>query len=208
MFRKSLLTLVALATLLGGARAQWGGDTWATQMLRFDQQFDQYLNGLMATNQSQMQQLLQQVAADPRVQAAYRQYLASGYPALTYEQFVYYWVLTAGGTDPQGGLRAQQDAFQGLQQAHATVQSGFDGLNQGWWDTQGRVDQTMQDYSEHAIRGNVYYESPATGETYALPYTSGPGYYQSGQALFYHDALGQYWQWVGNDWQRLTPRGP
>ncbi len=172
-----ILTCAALLIgLFGSARAQWGMDAWLGQMLQFDQQFNQQLGSLMATNQAQMQQLLQTVAADPQVQADYQQYLQSGQMPLSYDEFVYYWVMTAGGTNVQAGLQALQNSFNGLQQANATLQSGYDDYNQGWWTNQATMDQTMDDYSTYAIRGNADYANPFTGETFTLPYTSGPGY--------------------------------
>lgn len=176
--------------------------------MMFDQQFDQQLGSLMAANQAQVQQLWQVAAADPQVQAAYQQYMQSGQMPVSYDQFVYYWVMTAGGTNVQGGLQAQQNAFDGMQQANATVQGGFDSYNQGYYQNQATMDQTMQSYSDGAIRGNGYYSDPYTGETYTLPYSSGPGYYQDGQNQFYQDGMGQYWHYTPSGWQLLNPNNP
>lgn len=197
--------VVLLLPLFGSARAQWGMDAWTQQLMSFDQQFDAQLGSMMAANQAQMRQLLQGAAGDPQVQAAYQQYLQSGQMPVPYEQFVYYWVMTAGGANVQGGLQAQQNAFNGMQQANATVQSGFDSYNQGYWQNQATMDQTMDNYSTYAIQGNGYYSNPYTGEVYTLPYTSGPGYYESEGYTFYMDEIGQYWQYQGGGWQLMNP---
>lgn len=206
--KRLALFAISYILLIGSARAQWGMEGWLGQMTSFDQQFEQQLGSLMAANQAQTQQLLQTVAADPQVQAAYQQYLQSGMPPMSYDEFVYYWVMTAGGTNVQAGLKAQQDWFNGVQDAAGTIQSGYDGYNDGWWNSTTRTDQVMDDYSTYAVQGDAYYNNPYTGETYTLPYTSGPGYYQDGQNTFYMDELGQYWQFVGNDWQPLNPYHP
>jgi hypothetical protein len=176
--------------------------------MSFDQQFDAQLGAMMSVNQQQMLNLFQAAASDPQVQAGYQQYVQQTGQQLPYEQYVYYYIMTAGGTNVQAGLQAQQQMFNGMQQANATVQSGFDTFNQGWWQNQAVIDQTMQNYTDIAINGNGYYNNPNTGTSYTLPYTSGPGYYQMGQENFYLDNLGQYWQLQGNQWVQLNANNP
>jgi hypothetical protein len=202
----ALSTLSVAAGLLSFAQAQFMDmSSMVYGNLALYQQFDAQLGSLMAANQQQMLQLFQSAANDPQVQASYQQYIQQTGQQLPYEQYVYYYIMTAGGSNVQAGLQAQQNMFNGLQQANATLQSGYDSFNQGWWNNQASLDQTMQNYTDIATNGNAYYNNPNTGETYTLPYTSGPGYYQMGQETFYMDNLGQYWQLQGNDWAQLNP---
>lgn len=54
----------------------------------------------------------------------YQQLLASG-QRISSEQFAYYDLMTAAGTNVPGALDAQRRQFEGNQRAHATVQSGY-----------------------------------------------------------------------------------
>ncbi|MCA9839662.1 MAG: hypothetical protein KC422_22335 [Trueperaceae bacterium] len=175
--------------------------------MAFDQQMFNQIGGMMSANQQQITQLMQSAANDPQVQSAYYNYMQQTGQQLSYEQFVYYYIMTAGGTNSQAGLQAQQNMFNGLQQANATLQSGYASQNQGWWENQATLDQTMQRYGDMGINGNAYYSDPNSGQVYTLPYTSGSSYYQTGQESFYMDNLGQYWQLQGNNWVQLYPYG-
>lgn len=175
--------------------------------LAFDQQFDAQLKGMMMENQQQIQALMQAAAANPQVQADYKQYLAMTGTQIPYEQFLYYWVMTAGGSNPQAGLQAQQNWFNGMQQAHATVQSGFDNFNQGWWQNQASQNRIYDNWSLYT-RSQSVYQNPATGTDYTLPYDVRPGTgFDYGGSSFYLDTNSQYYQWDGFGWQPLTPLG-
>ena len=181
------------------AFAQWQ-DMVAANMA-FDQQMFGAVNTAMAQNQAQMQNLYMTAYNDPQVQAAYQN---SGMQT-SYDQFVYWYIMTAGGTNVQGAVQAQQDQFNGWQQANATLQSGYNSYNQGYWNNQATLDGVYDNISM-GNRGNGYYQDQ-TGITYELPYASmtPDSTYQYGGNTFYMDQFGNYYQLQGNNWQPLNP---
>jgi hypothetical protein len=170
--------------------------------MAFDQQMFGMIEGAMMQNQAQMQQLYMTAYNDPQVQAAYQQ---SGMQ-VSYDYYVYWYIMTAGGTNIQGGLDAQKNWFEGTQRANETVQSGHESYNGGYWQTQGTLGEVYGGISE-GNRGNGYYQDPTTGVTYELPYASmTPGStYEYGGNTFYMDQYGHYYQWNGSVWQFLNP---
>ena len=199
--------LIICSLLAGTATAVSAQDVFdiAQSNMAFDQQFDQQLNSMRMQNQASQQQLMQNAIQQfgPQMQAGYQQYVAQYGQNISFEQYAYYWVMSAGGTNAQAGLDGQRRNFEGLQQANATVQQGYDSYNQGYWQNSARMDATMQRYTDGAINGNWYYQHP-NGQSYVLPYTTGPGYYQSGNQTFYMNNSGQYYQFDGNGWTELN----
>jgi hypothetical protein len=198
------LIAVAVFAFAGHARAQ----DIASMNRSFDQQFNQTLTGLRQQNAASMQQLWQQHLRvnGPRLQQQYRQYLAAGNRGISYEQFAYYDMMTAAGTNVAGGLEAQRRQFEGNQIANRTVQSGYQSYNNGWAQNSQRYSETAARYSEQAIRGNAPYIDPRTGATQMLPYSAPAGQVQNiGGVPYVQDQSGTYYRWTGNSWMRLQP---
>lgn len=176
-------------------------------MLQANLDFDARMNAQMSAMQQQLNQnqanFWQGILQDPGVQAGYEQHRAQG-GQYSYEQFAYWYVMTANGTNYQGAMDAQRQQFEGLKRAHQTVQEGYNNYNIGWHENQNRIDAAMQRYSEGAIRGNWYYQDPTCGQYHTLPYTSGPGYYTQGNNNYYMDATGQYYMQTGNSWTPMN----
>lgn len=206
--RKALILAIvataAIASQSASAQGVWG---IAAANASFDQRMAAINNYHMQQNQNAQQQLWQRhlQVNGPRMQAQYRQYLASGQRGMTYEQFAYWDLMTAAGTNVQGALNAQRAQFEGNQRAHATVQSGYASYNAGWAANQTRQSEVLARYSNQAIRGNAPYVDPHTGATTQLPY-----YLPQGQAYTYNgttyaqDQQGTYWRNDGNNnWTRL-----
>jgi hypothetical protein len=193
-----------LKTLLLGSFLTLSSLSFAQYLdnMAFDQQMFGMIENAMANNQAQMQQLYMSAYNDPQVQAAYQQ---SGMQ-VSYDYFVYWYIMTANGTNVQGALQAQQDQFNGLQQANATVQQGYSNYNEGYWNNQNTLNGVYNNMSM-GNRGNGYYQDPTTGVTYELPYASmTPGStYEYGGNTFYMDEYGYYYQWNGSSWQFLNP---
>ncbi len=206
----SLGLSVLIGASTGCAYADGLGDIMR-QNMEFDQSMNSQLQGMMMNNQMQQQQLIQSFIQQngPQLRQAYAQYLNSTGIQIPFEQFVYYYIMTAGGTNPGPALQQQQRNFQGLQDAHRTQQQGYESYNQGWQNNSQRMDNAVNRYSEQAIRGNAPYTNPATGEVQNLPYTSGPGYYQQNGNTYYQAPSGQYYQVDPNGYQQeLTPADP
>lgn len=178
--------------------AQWN--------MQQDAQFNQQLGQMMYHNQRAQQQLMQEVIQQygPQLRAEWQQYMTTTGTTISFEQYVYYWIMTAGGTNVQAGLDAQNRMFAGLQNAHHTVQQGYDSYNAGWWQNQARHDGVMQRYSDGAIRGDWYYQDPYSGQVYTQPYTSGPGYYQTPYGQLYIDQQGRHYLNQGSGWTQLN----
>ncbi len=204
----------ALTILLSGGvstAGAWDLSNLVMQNMATDQQFNNQLNGMMANTYAQQQQLMQSYiqAYGPQLRQEYQQYLQTTGAQISFEQFVYYHMMTAGGTNAGPALQQQQQNFRALQQANQSLQQGYDSYNQGWWNNSQTMDQTLDNYDNQAIRGNAYYGNPYTGETYNLPYTSGPGYYGGSDEAFYQDPTGRYYQeQPGGYYEDLEPTSP
>ncbi len=203
-----------LAVLLIGRFAgagAWGLNDMVMQNMAYDQQFNNQLSGMMANTYGQQQQLLQSYIQlkGPQLEQEYQQYVQTTGMQIPFEQYAYYHLMTLGGTNAGPALQQQQSNFNALQQANRSVQQGYDSYNQSWQSNSLATDRVMQRYGNEAIGGNAYYTNPYSGETYNLPYTSGPGYYGGPQGNFYQDPSGGYYQVdPGGFSQELTPAYP
>jgi hypothetical protein len=177
-------------------------DMYAANM-NFETQVNAQLNARQQQLEAQQAQFWQNVLRNPEVRAAYQQHLAQGGQS-SYEQFAYWYAMTAGGTNVQAAVVAQRRQIEGLREANETVKGGHISYNDSWHKRQGQIDDTMRRYGEGAINGNWYYQNPNTGENYTLPYTSVPGYYTSGNNTFYKDVNGQYYMYSGNGWTQMN----
>jgi len=199
--------MVAVVTLVTVTSRAHGQDLFSLmqQNMAFDQQMNGQLEQMMYQNQAAQQQLMQSVIQQhgPQLRAEYQQYVQMYGGNISFEQYVYYWILSAGGTDPAGGMQAMNQNFQGLQQAARTQQEGFDSYNAGWWDNTRAMDQAMERYST-AYRGNWYYQNPYTGEVHTQPYSYGPQSYSSPEGQVYIDSSGQHYLYNGGGWTPLN----
>ncbi|HMN81755.1 MAG TPA: hypothetical protein PKA20_17785 [Burkholderiaceae bacterium] len=202
--------LIAFGALLSqSASAQWGLGAIAANNMAFDQRMAATLNGYMQQNQRAIQNIRQQHLQQnlPRLQAQYAQLIASGQRGISFEQFVHWDLMTAAGTNVQGGLDAQRRQFEGWQRANATIQSGHASYNAAWHQNQAVMSAAMSRYSEQAIRGNAPYVDPRTGATTQLPYHLSPGQtYTTNGVTYAQDAQGTYYANYGNGWwTRMQP---
>ncbi|MBP8297057.1 MAG: hypothetical protein KAX84_13165 [Burkholderiales bacterium] len=198
--------LVIAATAAGFAsHAAHAQNMWAANAA-FDQQFNQRLAAMQQQNANAQQQLWQRhlQVNGPRLQAQYRQYLASGQRAMNFQQFAYWDLMTAAGTNVQGALNAQRAQFEGNQRANATVQSGHASYNAGWAANQQRQSAALSRYSNEGIRGYAPYVDRHTGATTQLPYYLPPGqHYTYNGTTYAQDQQGTYYRYDGNAWTRL-----
>lgn len=165
----------------------------------FGLQQDAWIQGMMQQTQAAQQQLIHSFIQQhgPELRSAYKQFIEQTGVPISFEQFVYYYIMSAGGTNVAGGLRSMQANFEGLQQAARTLQQGYDSYNAGWWANQQRLSGSMQRYTEGAIRGNWFYQNPYDGSVYTLPYRD--GYYSNPYGSFYSNN-GQYYYDHGTGW--------
>lgn len=173
----------------------------------FDQQQAAMLANLQRQNAHAQQQLWQQHLRinGPRLQQQYRQLLASGNRAFTFEQFAYWDLMTAAGTNIQGARAAQQAQFEGNQAAHRTVQQGYASYNAAMAANSARESAAVANYGNHAIRGVGPYVDAQTGATLMLPHSlpAGQVYRDAQNNAYAQDAQGVYHRWSGNGWVRL-----
>jgi len=168
----------------------------------FETCFYQQLGQMQQQNQAAMQQTWNAYlqAYGPELQQAYQQW---GYQFGSFEQFAYYMLMTANGTNPQAGLQAQQDNFRRLQDAHNTVMQGYNDYNAGWAANSNATVNAIENYDIGAVRGDVIVNGPSGAVE--LPYST----MQVGQTV--NDANGctymltqqGYAVWTGNGWQLL-----
>lgn len=199
----ALAAFSALALTAAPAQAQ---SLWA-QNMAFDQQQAAILGNMQRQNNNAMQQIWQQhlQVNGPRLQQQYRQMLASGNRGMTYEQFAYWDLMTAGGTNVQGAADAQRRQFEGLQAANRTVQAGNASYNAGMADNSRRQSEAVANYSNQAIRGVGPYVDSRTGITQMLPHSlpAGQIYRDGNNNAYAQDNQGVYHRWTGNAWVRM-----
>lgn len=125
---------------------------------------------------------------------------------MSFEQFAYWNLMTANGTNIAGAAKAQQDQFQGNQRAHATVQEGNKSYNQGMYDNSARTSRAAENYNQGAVRGNTAVIDPRTGQVQWLPYAQPYNQpFTSGGQTYVQNEKG-YYQWNGNGWTLMQPR--
>jgi len=124
---------------------------------------------------------------------------------MTFQQFAYWDLMTAAGTNVQGALAAQRAQFEGNQAAYRTVQQGYASYNAGMAANGARQSAAVANYSNQAIRGVGPYVDSQTGTTQMLPHSLPAGQvYRDGQNNAYaQDGQGVYHRWAGNGWVRL-----
>lgn len=196
---------VALTAFCGAAQAQWQGI--AAQNAAFDQQFNAQLGALQQQNQQYMLRIWQQhlQVNGPRLQREYAQLRAAGQPVGTFEQYAYWSLITAGGTNVQGAMQMQRDRFEGQQRAQRTVQEGYAAANAGWAVNSARQSAAVANHTTQAIRGEAPYVDPTTGRTTMLPHAlpAGQAVQVNGQT-YAQDRSGQYWRYENNGWVPMS----
>jgi hypothetical protein len=199
-----LLAAAAVATIaMTASHAQWQGI--AASNAAFDAQFNAQLGAMQRQNAQAQQALWQRHLAvnGPRLRAQYAQMRASGRASVSFEQFAYWDLMTAGGTNIQGAQQHQQNQFAGMQRANATVQQGHASYNAGWANNSARQSAAVANYTQQAIRGVAPYRD-ASGRTTLLPHYLPQGQtYQSGGNTYAQDAHGTYYRHQGNSWVRM-----
>lgn len=215
MTRRSPVTRLVLGALT--ALAAWAGTAPAAQAQSlgqiaamnqaFDQQQAAMLTHMQRQNAMAQQRLWQQhlQTNGPRLRQQYQQLLASGNRSMSFEQFAYWDLMTAAGTNVQGALAAQRAQFEGNQAAYRTVQQGYASYNAAMAANSARQSAAVANYTNQAIRGVGPYVDSQTGATQMLPHSLSPGeVYRDGQHNAYaQDAQGVYHRWTPNGWVRL-----
>lgn len=205
---RAALGAMAAWTCLSVTSAQAQG-LWgiAAANQAFDQQQAAMLANMQRQNANAQQQLWQQHLRvnGPRLQAQYQQLVASGNRTMTFEQFAYWDLMTAAGTNVQGALAAQRAQFEGNQAAYRTVQQGYASYNAGMYNNSARQSAAVANYTNQAIRGVGPYVDSQTGARLMLPHSLPAGQvYRDGQGNAYaQDAQGVYHRWSSNGWVRL-----
>ena len=198
------IAAITVATLaIGASHAQWQGI--AASNAAFDAKFNAQL-GAMQRQNAQSQQALWQHHLQVnglRLRQQYAQMQASGRANITFQQFAYWDLMTAAGTNVQGALQHQQNQFAGSQRANATVQQGHASYNAGWANNSARQSAAVSNYTNQAIRGVAPYRD-ASGGSAMLPHYLPQGQtYQRGGNSYAQDAQGTYYRAQNNGWVRM-----
>lgn len=197
--------------VLAGSVLLLGIGTAAAQMSNYD--FDNNMAAMLGRMQQQntagMQQLwqtyLQQNGA--RLQAEYQQLVARGQAVGTFEQYAYWSLMTANGTDLNTWKQQSDRNFQALQDSHTQVMQGYQDYNRGWQNNSDRQTQAVENYTNQAVRGNSPFANPDDGETLWLPNNRPPGQaFSYGGNIYVQDQSGNYYQRQGNQWVQLEPQ--
>ncbi|MBL8890043.1 MAG: hypothetical protein JNL67_08700 [Planctomycetaceae bacterium] len=199
---RSLRFLSVAIILFGCIVSQATAQDIFSENMAFDARMNAQLQGMQTQLAQQQAAFWQSVLQNPEVRSAFQQHRAQGGQS-TYEQFAYWYVMTAGGTNYQAAADAQRQQFAGWQQANQTIQQGHNSYNQGHWQNQQRQSAAMQRYSDGAIRGQWYYQDPYQGTVHTLPYGQGSGFYHNNVDSFFTDSIGQYYRATGHGWQAL-----
>lgn len=136
--RKTLIQLAAIAAssvAISASHAQWQGI--ATQNAAFDAQFNARLGAMQQQNARYQQAIWQNhlKVNGPRLRSQYAQMRAAGRANFTFEQFAYWDLMTAAGTNIQGAQQHQQNQFAASQRANATVQRATRATTRRWHKT-------------------------------------------------------------------------
>jgi len=187
--------------------ALWAGAASAQSCLGrpdFDACMANITGAAQANVAAQQQQLWQSYLQTygPWLQQQYAQSPARN--SMTFEQFAYWEMMTANGTNVAGAVQAQQNQFAGSQRANSTVQQGYSDYNQGAAANSAATDNTLQNYDQQAVRGNSPQIDPETGQTVELPYTDQPDNqpFNYGGQTYVHTASG-YFEWNGSGWTAM-----
>ena len=207
MTTRSILTKIAVATAatlaIASSQAQWQGI--AASNAAFDAKFNAQLGAMQRQNAQSQQALWQRHLSvnGPRLRAQYAQMRASGQANVSFEQFAYWDLMTAAGTNVQGALQHQQNQFAGQQRANATVQQGYASYNAGWAHNSARQSAAAANYTNQAVRGVSPYVDASGRETMLPHYLAQGQTYQSGGNTYAQDASGAYYRAQNNGWVRM-----
>lgn len=160
---------------------------------------------LQQQNAASQQQLMQNYVAQnsPRIQQEYAQARSQGTP-LSFEQFVYWRIMTRNGADPGNLQRAQQDQFNGLQGANRTLQEGYATQRQYMQDNSRRSTEAVENWTNGAIRGVAPYVGPNGGQV-MLPYGAPANQpFNSGGQVYVRDGQGNFFVRQGNGWAPMA----
>ncbi len=204
--RKTLIQLAAIAAssvAISASHAQWQGI--AAQNAAFDAQFNARLGAMQQQNARYQQAIWQNhlKVNGPRLRSQYAQMRASGRANFAFEQFAYWDLMTAAGTNIQGAQQHQQNQFAASQRANATVQQGHASYNAAMAQNSARQSAAVANYTNQAIRGVAPYKD-SSGRTTMLPHYLPQGQtVQYGGYTYAQDAQGAYYQKQGNAWVRM-----
>ena len=194
----------ALATMaIASSHAQWQGI--AASNAAFDARFNAQLGAMQRQNAQSQQALWQRHLSvnGPRLRAQYAQMRASGRANMSFQQFAYWDLMTAAGTNVRGALQHQQNQFAGIQRANATVQQGHASYNAGWAQNSARQSAAVANYTNQAIRGVSPYVDSSGRKTMLPHYLAQGQTYQSGGNTYAQDAQGTYYRQQNNGWVRM-----
>lgn len=198
--------LTRLATLAAATLACAAGSAQALSNAEFDARFQAQLSAMQRQNAQSQQQLWQQFLRDngPRLRQQYAQMVASGNRSMSFEQFAYWDLMTAAGTNVQGALQHQRNQFAGQQAAHQTVMQGDASYNSGWAANSQRQINAVENHTNQAIRGVGPYVDPTTGRSTMLPHSLPAGtVYRDGYNTYAQDPSGNYYRQENNGWVRM-----
>lgn len=189
--------------LVGVAALAWSAPAIAQCVpgtANYDSCFFEQLGAMRQQNDAAIQQnyaAYMQVYG-PYLEQAYREW---GYQTgASFEQFAYYMLMTANGTNIQGALDAQRRQFEGLQSAHRDQVQGGQTYIDGIQQNSDAAINAVEGFDTGAVRGNVIIQGP--NGPVELPYADAHigQQYEAGGYTYLVTPQG-YAIWTGYGWQ-------
>lgn len=204
--RTMMKTIAAVALLaIGAGTASAQGMPNCVGRPDFDACMAAPVQRLQQQNAMNQQALMRNYVAQnsPRIQQEYAQARNQGSP-LSFEQFVYWRIMTRNGEDPANLQRAQQNQFAGNQAAAQTLQQGYASQRQYMRDNSDRSAAAVENWTNGAIRGVAPYVGPSGGQV-MLPYAAPANQpFSSGGQVYVRDNQGNFYMRYGNGWAPMA----
>lgn len=200
---RTIATIGLLAIGAGAASAQ--GMSNCVGRPDFDACMRAPVQRMMQQNATAQQQLTQQYVAQntPRIQQEYAQARNQG-SAASFEQFVYWRIMTRNGEDPANLARVQRGQFEASQLANRTRQEGFASQLRGMTDNSNRAAAAVEGWTNGAIRGVAPYVGPNGGQV-MLPYSQPANQaFGSGGNTYIRDGQGNFFVRQGGGWAPMA----
>ena len=169
----------------------------------FDSCMAQQLSGMQQQNNAAIQQnyyaYMQQYG--PMLQQAYQEW---GYQSgVSFDEFAYYMLMTANGTNVQAALDLQRQTFEGLQSAHDTRRQAGEVMIDSMQRNSDAALNAVEGYDMGAVRGSVMVDGP--NGPVELPYADVPvgQSFNASDGYTYMMTAQGYAVWTGFGWTLL-----
>ena len=201
--------MVTMLAALAATTPAWAQDLNSIMQgnMAFDARMNAQLNAMARQNQASQQATWQAYLRQYGPWLRQRYAATGANQSMSFEQFAYYNMMTANGTNVAGGLQAQRDQFAGMQGAARTQREAGQIAIDAMRENGRRQSEAVGRWTHGAIRGEGQYANPQTGASQWMLHHA-PGQVQNHGGWNYAQAPnGQYYQQQGNTWVPVQPMG-